>query len=88
MNAMPNFRKIAQKFSIIKGVSLESNVTTNVAGRVQTSKTVATTISQSALSDSLFSVPPVGYKLQPLGAGMGGMRPGGGTARPGAPAPR
>lgn len=82
--SMPNFRNVAQKFSIMKGVSLESNTSTSFGTQSQTSKTVATSVSQSPLSDSLFDV-PVGYKLEPMGAASGG-RPG--MGRPAAPAPR
>jgi hypothetical protein len=86
LSQMPGMKALAEKFSSVRGVPLEQEVTVISAGGPQgsvdqTSITKATRIDESPLPDSLFKVPP-GYREVPRpvmpgmgrGAGPGGMR--------------
>ena len=80
LSAMPGMNAIMQKFATMKGVPLESKVTTTFKGgppslKPQTTTTLASSLSESPLSDALFQV-PAGYTKQEMTPGGMGRRPG------------
>jgi hypothetical protein len=86
LGAVPGLSSLVDKFRAIKGVPLESNVVISVASgqraRNQTMSTVATSLDEAELPDSLFRIPPgfveVRSSMSGLGkaaATAGGLRP-------------
>jgi hypothetical protein len=84
LSAVPGMKPLMEKFRAIKGVALETTQTVEIlggqsSGQNQKTATVTEAISETALPDSLFTVPADFRKVQPMQPGMmgAGGRPGG-----------